>query len=73
VLVETHSWKDYRTRVMTTRDCMLDTIERVAAQGAAWSAAAKAADDADAKLAGAGDGGAAVDRQGICAIFLKNL
>ena len=52
VLVETHSWKDYKTRVMATRDCILDTLELVAARGPAWVAIAKAADEADAKLAG---------------------
>jgi zinc carboxypeptidase len=49
VLVETHSWKDYATRVKATRDTVLLTLQHVAAHGAAMLAAAKAADEADAR------------------------
>ncbi|HVE87396.1 MAG TPA: M14 family zinc carboxypeptidase [Myxococcales bacterium] len=49
VLVETHSWKDYATRVKATRDVVLATLRYVAAHGAAMVAAAKAADLADAR------------------------
>jgi hypothetical protein len=47
VLVETHSWKDYATRVRTTRD-VLDGLLRIAAsEGARWLEAARKADEAD--------------------------
>lgn len=49
VLVETHSWKDYRARVKATRDAVLATLEHVAANGAQLLAAARAADEADAR------------------------
>ena len=49
VLVETHSWKDYATRVRATRDAVLLTLQHVAAHGPAMLAAAKAADEADAR------------------------
>jgi hypothetical protein len=38
VLVETHSWKDYRTRVVTTRDVLAATLRSVQAHGRAWRA-----------------------------------
>ena len=49
VLVETHSWKDYATRVKATRDAMLATLDHVAAHGPSLLAAAGAADEADAR------------------------
>ncbi|HEY8209613.1 MAG TPA: M14 family zinc carboxypeptidase [Myxococcaceae bacterium] len=49
VLVETHSWKDYATRVKATRDAVLVTLQHVAAHGAELLAAAKTADEADAR------------------------
>jgi len=49
VLVETHSWKEYRERVKATRDAMLALLQYVAAHGPALQAAAKAADEADAR------------------------
>jgi hypothetical protein len=52
LLVETHSWKDYRTRVTATYDVCLGVLELAAADGPAWRAAAKEADAADARRAG---------------------
>lgn len=46
MLVETHSWKPYAHRVKTTRDVLEDSLQFVAANGAAMQAAAKAADAA---------------------------
>jgi hypothetical protein len=53
LLLETHSWKDYRTRVAATYDVCLGLLELAAADGSAWLTAAKAADGADARRAGA--------------------
>ena len=36
VLVETHSWKDYRTRVLTTRDVLAAALASVRRHGPAW-------------------------------------
>ncbi|MGZ6139119.1 MAG: M14 family zinc carboxypeptidase [Myxococcaceae bacterium] len=36
VLVETHSWKDYRTRVVTTRDVLAAALHSVRKHGPAW-------------------------------------
>ncbi len=36
VLVETHSWKDYRTRVITTRDVLAAALHSVRKHGPAW-------------------------------------
>jgi hypothetical protein len=44
VLVETHSWKDYPTRVRITRNSIIGMLEMAAAKGTAWRAAATAAD-----------------------------
>ncbi len=52
VLVETHSWKDYRTRVKTTRDVCEGLLTLAAQHGAEWLKAAAQADDDDAKRAG---------------------
>jgi len=38
VLVETHSWKDYRTRVVTTRDVLAAALRSVQSHGRAWRA-----------------------------------
>lgn len=46
VLVETHSWKDYATRVRATYDSIVATLEQTAAHGDAWAKAAAAADRA---------------------------
>jgi len=52
MLVETHSWKDYPTRVRITRNAILAVMDLVAAHGAQWLADAHAADDRARHLAG---------------------
>ncbi len=52
MLVETHSWKDYPTRVRITRNAVVSVLKLVAAHGAAWRAAALQADARSAALAG---------------------
>jgi len=44
VLVETHSWKDYPTRVRITRNSIVGMLELAAANGESWLAAAAEAD-----------------------------
>jgi hypothetical protein len=51
MLVETHSWKDYATRVRITRNTIVSVLEQVAAHGKAWRAAQQAADARAARLA----------------------
>ncbi|MDB5918542.1 MAG: peptidase [Massilia sp.] len=46
MLVETHSWKDYPTRVRLTYDAFVSVLAQVAQHGAEWQ---KAAFDADAR------------------------
>lgn len=46
-LVETHSWRNYRHRVRTSRDVMLAFIAGAMKSGAAWLAAADEADQVD--------------------------
>jgi hypothetical protein len=52
VLVETHSWKDYATRVRVTRNIVVSLLGRVASDGAAWLQVAQAADARALGLAG---------------------
>jgi hypothetical protein len=52
VLVETHSWKDYPTRVRVTHNTVISILEQVARNGKAWQQQAAAADLRSAKLAG---------------------
>lgn len=52
VLVETHSWKDYATRVNITRNAIIDLLELVAERGAQWQTVAQAADRKAATLGG---------------------
>jgi hypothetical protein len=52
VLVETHSWKDYATRVRVTRNTIVGLAELVAAHGEQWSAATRRADLTAARLGG---------------------
>jgi hypothetical protein len=47
VLVETHSWKDYATRVRITGNTIVGLVELVAAHGKDWLHDIKAADEAD--------------------------
>lgn len=52
VLVETHSWKDYPTRVRITRHTIIAMMELAAAQGHEWRRIAAAADASAAKIGG---------------------
>ncbi|MEZ5461355.1 M14 family metallopeptidase [Dokdonella sp.] len=52
VLVETHSWKDYPTRVQGTRNTIVDLLELVAAHGKQWLTLADAADQRATQLGG---------------------
>ena len=52
VLVETHSWKDYATRVKVTRHTIVALAELMAAHGAAWREQARRADAGAARLGG---------------------
>ena len=52
MLVETHSWKDYPTRVRLTRNTIVAAVEQVAQHGARWLQQAKEADLAAAQLGG---------------------
>lgn len=53
MLVETHSWKDYPTRVRITRNTIVAVLAQIARHGARWRAEALAADRRAAGLAGA--------------------
>lgn len=52
MLVETHSWKDYPTRVRITRNTVLASLELLATHGKEWMQQERAADDRAAKLGG---------------------
>jgi len=52
MLVETHSWKDYPTRVRVTRNTIVSVLEQVARHGGDWQAQALSADARSAALAG---------------------
>ena len=52
ILVETHSWKDYPTRVRVTRNSIVDMLELTAANGAQWLTAARGADERAARVGG---------------------
>jgi hypothetical protein len=52
VLVETHSWKDYPTRVRVTHNTVISILEQVARHGKQWQQQAAEADLRSAKLAG---------------------
>jgi hypothetical protein len=52
VLVETHSWKDYPTRVRITRNSIIALMEMAARDGRKWIEAAKAADERGARAGG---------------------
>jgi hypothetical protein len=72
MLVETHSWKDYPTRVRTTRNTILALAELTAARGMAWLQEEHAADRRAAALGGtevplnfaAGDSARMIDFKG---------
>lgn len=52
MLVETHSWKDYPTRVRITHNSVISVLQQVAQHGKTWQIAAAAADMRAARLAG---------------------
>jgi hypothetical protein len=52
VLVETHSWKDYATRVRVTRNTIVGLMELVAAHGQQWLTEVQHADATASNLAG---------------------
>jgi hypothetical protein len=52
MLVETHSWKDYATRVRITRNTIISLLNQIAAHGSQWLAVACEADKRAAQLAG---------------------
>lgn len=52
VLVETHSWKDYPTRVRITRNSIIAMMELAAASGNDWLKAVHAADQRAAQIGG---------------------
>ncbi|MDB5905910.1 MAG: peptidase [Massilia sp.] len=52
MLVETHSWTDYPTRVRITHNTVISVLEQVARHGAEWQKAAAGADARALKIAG---------------------
>jgi len=52
VLVETHSWKDYATRVRVTRNTIVALAELLSAHGDKWREQARQADAEAARLGG---------------------
>jgi len=52
ILVETHSWKDYPTRVRITRNAIVDLADMAAKDGTQWLAAERAADRRAMQLGG---------------------
>jgi hypothetical protein len=52
VLVETHSWKDYPTRVRITRNSIVAMMEMAARDGRKWLQAARTADEHSAGAGG---------------------
>jgi hypothetical protein len=52
LLVETHSWKDYPTRVRVTHNILIKLSEMIAKQGKRWRAVANEADARASKLGG---------------------
>jgi len=52
LLVETHSWKDYPTRVRVTRNTIVALAEMISKEGSRWRAAALEADRRAERLGG---------------------
>lgn len=52
MLVETHSWKDYPTRVQVTRNVVLSVLDQIARHGSHWRRLAQEADNRAATLGG---------------------
>src|SRR5262249_40859021 len=55
VLVETHSWKDYATRVRVTRNTIIALAELIAEHGRAWRELTRQAEDGTARAGGPGN------------------
>jgi hypothetical protein len=62
VLVETHSWKDYKTRVRITRNTIIALIEATVAHGRDWL---KLASEADARATKLGSSSVALAYQAV--------
>ncbi|AKJ29765.1 M14 family metallopeptidase [Caldimonas brevitalea] len=54
MLVETHSWKDYPTRVKITYNTIVSVLSQVASHGRDWARIAAEADQRSTRLAGQG-------------------
>jgi hypothetical protein len=52
LLVETHSWKDYPTRVRVTRNAIVDVMALAAMHASEWRAAANSADQRGSQVGG---------------------
>ncbi|GGC85652.1 M14 family metallopeptidase [Undibacterium terreum] len=52
MLVETHSWKDYPTRVRITHNTIVSVLQQMAQHGAEWRLQARQADQRAEKLGG---------------------
>src|SRR5215469_5014004 len=52
VLVETHSWKDYATRVRVTRNTIIALAQLLAQHGTRWRAQTRKADDQALRIGG---------------------
>ena len=52
LLVETHSWKDYPTRVRVTRNTIVTLADMMARHGKAWREAGRSADERATRLGG---------------------
>lgn len=52
ILLETHSWKDYPTRVRITRNFIVDLLELAAERGNAWQRLMQTADRSSARVHG---------------------
>ena len=52
LLLETHSWKNYKTRVRVTVNTLVSLVQQTAAHGATWLKLAAAADKESAQLGG---------------------
>jgi murein tripeptide amidase MpaA len=52
VLIETHSWKDYETRVKATQNSIIDMLYMVSSEGKSWLKLAREADRRSSQLGG---------------------
>ncbi len=53
ILLETHSWKDYPTRVRITRNFIVDLLELAAERGDQWQRLIRTADEGSSHVSGA--------------------